>query len=109
MRLSPHDPQIVNAQAAMASAHFLAGRYTEASRWAELAVLEQPNHFIATCVVAASGALGGRPKEAQKAMAHLRELDPTLRLYNLKDLFPIRRAEDFLRWEEGMRMAGLPD
>jgi TolB-like protein/DNA-binding SARP family transcriptional activator len=109
MRLSPHDPQIVNAQAAMASAHFFAGRYAEASHWSELAVLGQPNHFIATCMVAASGALGNRPKEAQKAMARLRELDPSLRLANLKDLFPIRRPEDFNRWEEGMRRAGLPD
>ena len=109
MRLSPHDPQIVNAQAAMASAHFFAGRYAEASSWAEVAVLEQPNHFIATCMVAASGALGGRPAEAQKAMARMRELDPALRLSNLKDLFPIRRAEDFAKWEEGMRKAGLPE
>jgi TolB-like protein len=108
MRLSPHDPQIVNAQAAMASAHFFAGRYAEASRWAEVAVLEQPSHFIATCLVAASGALGGRTKEAQKAMTRLRELDPALRLSNLKELFPIRRPEDFAKWEESMRRAGLP-
>jgi TolB-like protein/Tfp pilus assembly protein PilF len=109
IRLSPHDPQIVNAQAAMASAHFFAGRYAEASSWAETAVLEQPNHFIAACMVAASGALGGRQAEARKAMARLRELDPTLRLSNLSDLFPIRRPEDFARWEEGMRRAGLPE
>jgi TolB-like protein len=109
MRLSPHDPQIVNAQAAMASAHFFAGRYAEASSWAEMAVLEQPNHFIAACIAAASGALGGRHMEAQKAMVRLRRLDPALRMSNLKDLFPIRRAEDFARWAEGMREAGLPE
>jgi len=109
MRLSPQDPQIVNAQAAMASAHFFAGRYAEASHLAEVAVLEQPNHLIATCIVAASGALGGRSAEAHRAMARLREFDPALRLSNLKDLFPIRRHEDFAKWEEGMRKAGLPE
>ena len=109
MRLSPNDPQIANAQAAMASAHFFAGRYGEASAWAEMVVLEQPNHFIAACMAATSGALGGRLVEAQKAMARLRQLDPDLRISNLKDLFPIRRAEDFARWEEGMRRAGLPE
>jgi TolB-like protein/DNA-binding SARP family transcriptional activator/Tfp pilus assembly protein PilF len=109
MRLSPHDPQIVNAYAAMASAHFFAGRYAEASSWAEMAVREQPHHFIAACMAAASDALGGQLAEARKAVVRLLELDPALRLSNLKDLFPIRRAEDFARWEEGMRRAGLPE
>ena len=109
MRLSPQDPQIFNAQAAMASAHFLAGRYAEALSWAEMAVREQPNHFIANCMAAASSALAGRIPEAQKAMARLRQLDPDLRMSDLRDLFPIRRAEDFARWADGMRSAGLPE
>ena len=109
MRLSPHDPQIVNAQAGMASAHFFAGRFADASSWAELACREQPNHFIAACIAAASGGLGGRLPEAQKAMARLRQLDPSLRMSNLKHLFPIRRPEDYVKWEAGMRRAGLPE
>ena len=109
MRLSPHDPQLVNALAAMAAAHFFAGRHAEASTWAQTAVLEQPNHFIAACVAAASGALGGRAAEAQRAMVRVRQLDPTLRISNLKDVFPIRRPEDFAKWAESMRMAGLPE
>jgi hypothetical protein len=74
-----------------------------------VAVREQPIHFIATCVAAASNALAGRLAEAQKAMARLRQLDPDLRMYSLNDLFPIRRSEDFARWAEGMRRAGLPE
>jgi hypothetical protein len=42
-------------------------------------------------------------------MARLRQLDPALRLSNLNQLFPIMREEDFGRWEEGMRRAGLPE
>ena len=42
-------------------------------------------------------------------MARLRQLDPDLRMSNVKDLFPIRRVEDLARWEEGMRKAGLPE
>jgi TolB-like protein/DNA-binding SARP family transcriptional activator len=109
MRLSPHDPQIVNAYAATASAHFFAGRYAEASSWADMAMREQPNHFVATCMAAASHTLGGQLAKASMAVARLCELDPTLRMSNLKDLFPIQRAEDFARWEEGMRKAGLPE
>jgi hypothetical protein len=39
----------------------------------------------------------------------LRKLDPSLRMANLKGLFPIRRSEDFAKWSEGLRKAGLPD
>ena len=44
MRLSPHDPHVFNMQSAMAYAHFFAGRYAEASSWAEMALRERPNH-----------------------------------------------------------------
>jgi TolB-like protein len=109
MRLSPQDPQMFAMQAATAFAHFLAGRYDAASSWAEAAMREQPNFLIATCVGAASAALAGKPAEAEKAMARLRQLNPALRLSNLKDLLPIRRQHDFARWADGMRKAGLPE
>ncbi|MBZ6076994.1 adenylate/guanylate cyclase domain-containing protein [Microvirga puerhi] len=109
MRLNPQDPQIFNSQAAMACAYFFAGRYDEAASWAHAALHEHPDHFIATCVAAASDAMAGRASEARKAATHLRELDPDLRLSNLKSSFPIRRAEDFDRWAEGMRKAELPE
>jgi TolB-like protein/class 3 adenylate cyclase/Tfp pilus assembly protein PilF len=67
MRLSPNDPNVFNMQAATALAHLFAGRYAEASSWAEAAAREKPNHLIATSVVAASGALAGRLSEAEKA------------------------------------------
>jgi len=60
-------------------------------------------------VVAASGALAGRLSEAKKAMTRLRQLDPALRLSNLTDLGPCRRPEDFARWVDGLRKAGLPE
>jgi tetratricopeptide (TPR) repeat protein len=109
MRLSPQDPQTFGIQAAIAWGHFIAGRYDEASSWAETALREQPNFFVGTCVAAASGALAGRLSEAGKAMARVRQLNPALRLSNLKDLWPFRRREDFDRWADGLRKAGLPE
>jgi hypothetical protein len=97
-----------NMRAGVASAHFFAGRYADASSWAEAAAREQPNHVIAACIGAASSALDGRFTEARKATARLRELEPALRLSNLKDLVPLRRSEDFARFAEGLRGAGLP-
>jgi adenylate cyclase len=108
IRLSPHDPQMFGMQTATAFAHLISGRYDEASSWAETAIREQPNFFIATCVAAASAALAGRVPEAEKAMTRLRQLNPALRLSNLEGLLPFRRREDFDRWSEGLRKAGLP-
>ena len=109
MRLSPHDPLIFIMQAATAAAHFFAGRYAEALSWAEMSIREHPDYIPSTSVAAASGALAGNHAAAGKAMARLRQLMPELRISNLKDLWPIRRAEDFDRWAEGMRKAGLPE
>jgi TolB-like protein/class 3 adenylate cyclase/tetratricopeptide (TPR) repeat protein len=109
MRLSPQDPQLFAIQAATALAHFVAGRYGEALAWAESALRAQANFFIAACVAAASAPLAGKPATAGKAMARLRELNPALRLSSLDELLPFRRPEDFARWAEGLRLAGLPE
>jgi TolB-like protein/Flp pilus assembly protein TadD len=109
MRLSPQDPQVFTMQTATAFAHFFAGRPEEAFSWAEKAVRMQSNFYIALCIAAASGALAGKPAEAEKAMARLRLINPALHVSNLKSMLPIRRQEDLARLAEGMRKAGLPE
>jgi hypothetical protein len=47
--------------------------------------------------------------EAQKAVARILEIDPTMRLSNLHDFIPLRRSEDLERFAEGLRKAGLPE
>ena len=109
MRLSPLDPELYRMQAGLAAAHLFAGRFDAASSWAEKAFRELPSFLMVVSVIAASHALGGRPDEAQRAMKHLRELDPTLRVSNLADWLPIRRPEDLATFEDGLRKAGLPE
>jgi hypothetical protein len=41
-------------------------------------------------------------------MARMRELDPAF-ISNLRDLLPLRRKEDFAKWAEALRKAGLPE
>jgi hypothetical protein len=94
---------------AVAFAHFMSGRYDEALAEAETAVRGQLNFFVGTCVAAASAALAGKPAQAEKAMARVRELNPNLRLSNLKNFLVFRRSADFDRWYDGLRKAGLPD
>jgi hypothetical protein len=109
MRLSPQDPQMSGMHVAAAFAHFVGGRYDAALMEAEKAVRGQISFFIGTCVAAASAALAGKQKEAEMSMARARELNSALRLSNLPELLPFRRSEDFARWADGLRRAGLPE
>src|SRR5262249_7484134 len=108
MRLSPNDPQIYATQEGMAAAHFAAARYAEALLWAKAAVREKPTFVAAISMVAASAALGGQLLEAQEAAARLREIEPTLRISDLKVPFSEVSA-DFAIFAEGLRKAGLPE
>jgi TolB-like protein/class 3 adenylate cyclase/tetratricopeptide (TPR) repeat protein len=107
MRLSPNDPHLFNMQAAVAYGHLFAGRFNEAVSWAELAVRE--SHLTAWRALAASCALSGRHEQAENAMAHLRGLDPALRLSDLKNFMPLRRPQDLAVLVDGLRLAGLPE
>ena len=109
LRLSPLDPLSFRAQGGIAFAHFLAGRYAEASSWAEMALRQRPTFLAAIRELAAAHALAGRIPEAQQTMARLRQLDPAMRVVNVKDWVPLRRPEDLARLEDGLRKAGLPE
>ncbi len=109
MRLSPLDPFLYNMYVGTAFAHFLADRYDEAIAWANRALREQPSYPAANRILAASNALAGHMNEAHEAIAHLRELDPSLRVSNLAEVFPLRRPEDLAKFAEGLRKAGLPE
>ena len=105
MRLSPMDPLRGLMRTATGFAHLLAGRYDEAISWAQRACLDQPNFPVAWRLLASSSALSGRLDQAQKALARALQLDPQLDMSILSATF--RRAEDFERYAEGLRLAGL--
>jgi TolB-like protein/DNA-binding SARP family transcriptional activator len=108
-RLSPHDPQDISIQNAMAFAHFIAGRYGESLACAQAAVRVRPNLQVVNCLAAASAALAGQPAEARKAMERLLRLNPSLRVADTLVSRRIRRPEDIARWTDGLRQAGLPE
>jgi len=105
MRLSPMDPLRGLMRTATGFAHLLAGRYDEAISWAQKACLDQPNFPVAWRLLASSSALSGRLDQGQKALARALQLDPQLDMSILSATF--RRAEDFERYAEGLRLAGL--
>ena len=92
MRLSPLDPLTFVAQMAIAFAHFFAGRYDDASSWAEKALAVSPPrlrekavYHPALLIAAASNALAGRLEEARNAAARSRQLNPTPHISNLEE------------------------
>jgi TolB-like protein/tetratricopeptide (TPR) repeat protein len=109
MRLSPQESQMFGMEAAMGWAHFFAGRYQEAMSWAEKALHEQSNYFLALSILAGSCSMAGREAEARSTLESLRRLDPDLRISTLGETFPIRRPEHFARFAQALQKAGLPD
>jgi hypothetical protein len=92
-----------------AHALFIAGRYAEAATWAEKAFREQPNLLPTIRLMAATNALSGRLEEAHKAITCGRALDPGMRISNLTDRVGPFHPEDFARYAEALRLAGLPE
>jgi tetratricopeptide (TPR) repeat protein len=110
MRLSPVDPLAARTRSGTAYAHFLLGRYDEGASWAAMALQDSPDFQPALRQAAASNAMAGRLEQAHKAMARLRQLNPALRVSNLKNLVgPHQHSEDLARFGEGLRRAGLPE
>jgi adenylate cyclase len=108
-RMSPLDPFISGMHSGIALAHALAGRYEDACANADLALSENPNLPQSLRSVAISYALASDVEQAQNAVARLREINPALRISNLRDFTPIRRPEDVAKFADGMRKAGLPE
>ncbi|MGY8662659.1 winged helix-turn-helix domain-containing protein [Bradyrhizobium sp. UFLA05-109] len=107
--LSPSDVFAFAWWCVGAYAHFACGRNDDALSWAERTSREHPGYLPAARMIVASAALGGRPESPEMSLARLRQLDPMLRLSNLREQMPFRRAEDLARLTDGLRKAGLPE
>lgn len=108
VRLSPLDPELYRMQAGMATAHLFEKRFDMASSWAEKASRNFPDFLLAAVILAASHALAGRTAEAQRALEHVRRIDPGLRLSTVTGWLPIRRPEHLAILLTGLADAGLP-
>jgi TolB-like protein len=105
-RLSPNDAQDFSRETAMSFAHFVAGNYLEGLACAEAAERIKTNYLFPLLTSTICAALAGRDEQARKAMARLRLVDPDLRI-SLVSTIQTMRPEDFERWKEGLRRAGM--
>jgi hypothetical protein len=78
MRLNPLDPRGLGAsRIGTAHALFFLGDYDEASSWAALGLLTNPDAPGGLRFAAASDAMAGRLEQAHNAVARLRQLNST--------------------------------
>jgi hypothetical protein len=92
-------------QASTASAHFFAGRYDQASSWAERALSEQPNNLNVIGLLPMSDAPAGHLNKARDG--RLVRLSRERRLSNIDDRMPpYRRPQDRAEVFDAARKAG---
>jgi Flp pilus assembly protein TadD len=104
--MNPRDPPGLLA-VSIASAHYLAGRYAEAVKWAKQALQRRPDSIPGHRVLCASLAQAGRIEEAREAMRALRQLHPDISVAEVKQSVPYT-AEPMAHFLDGLRKAGLP-
>ncbi|SIO28121.1 hypothetical protein SAMN05443247_03453 [Bradyrhizobium erythrophlei] len=109
IRLNPLDPFMSGVRAGTSQAHFFLGHYGDAASWSAMALQDNPDFQPALRMDAASNAMAGRLEQAHKAVARLRQLNPALRVSNLKDVLGPYGHANLSRYEEGQRKAGLPE
>jgi tetratricopeptide (TPR) repeat protein len=109
IRLSPLDPELHFWEIAMAHAYYHAERYDQAVAWAEKAAAVDPTYVGGLRILAASYARAGRTQDAQAAVQKMGEIDSMVRVSNLRDAVGPYLPEGLARYEEGLRLAGLPE
>ena len=108
LRLSPRDPTVFHMRTGIPYANLFAGHYEAASSAARDALRDQ-TWLGGSRILAASKAFVGHLEEAREVMSRVLQLDPALRISNLKDRISPLQPEDFAKYADGLRKAGLPE
>jgi TolB-like protein/class 3 adenylate cyclase/Flp pilus assembly protein TadD len=106
IRMSPHDPQTGLFNVALAAAHYLEGRFSEAVIFGRKAVQLSPQLSGAYRIYVASLAQAGHIEEAHEALQRLKELQPAISIDWIARYVPYT-ATAMAKFIDGMRKAGL--
>jgi hypothetical protein len=103
----PFEPIRHLAFIGMGCAHFTAGRYDQAARWASAGVEASPDSFWGERVVAAAAALSGSREVARRTVRGMLRRDPDLTVEVARRAWPFP-APVMARLADGLVSAGLP-
>jgi TolB-like protein/Flp pilus assembly protein TadD len=106
IRMSPHDPQNALLNAALAAAHYQAGRYAEAVGFGRKAIQQRFELTNGHRIYVASLAQAGRIDDARSALARLQELHPDNSIAWIERNVPYTPGP-MAKFLEGFRAAGL--
>ncbi|MDH3212294.1 MAG: adenylate/guanylate cyclase domain-containing protein [Myxococcales bacterium] len=109
VRLSPNDPMMGSYLGAIATTHFVAGRYEEAVAWARRSLQRSPDFLHARSLLAAGCAQRGRMDEARSAVQAVLRLDPGYSLSTVRSAYPSGDPDFLERYLDGLRRAGLKE
>ncbi|HEY6754530.1 MAG TPA: helix-turn-helix domain-containing protein [Pseudolabrys sp.] len=107
LHLMPFEPVMHIAFIGIGCAHFDAGRYERAARWASEGVKAHPGSFWAERVVVAAAAHQGARDEARRTARSLLHKDPDLTADIARTAWPFT-ASFMERLAEGLEIAGVP-
>ena len=107
LHLMPFEPIRHLAFIGIGCAHFVAGRYGRAARWAQAGIEANPESFWGARVVAASAVHAGARAEACRIVRRLLRKDPGLTVSVARRAWPFPPAV-MDRLADGLAMAGLP-
>jgi adenylate cyclase len=105
--LDPYCPGMVlhfQAQAA-----YQLGRYAEAVSLLKRRILRNPETDASRALLAASLGQMGMIEEAREAWGELMRVNPAYSIEQRRKVLPYKNPEDFERFVEGLRKAGLPE
>lgn len=108
IRMSPRDPLNAFFLGGIAGAHYFAGRYTDAVKWARQAVQSRHSIWAGHRMLCASLAQAGQIEEAKLVLAQLRQLQPNLSIRWVRQSIPWT-AGPMEKVLEGLCKAGLTD
>jgi AraC-like DNA-binding protein len=107
LHLMPFEPVRHLAFIGIGCAHFVAGRWDRAARWAQDGVAASPDSLWGARVVAAAAAHAGARDEARRVVRQVLQRDPSLTVKVAREAWPFpARVMD--RLADGLAQAGLP-
>lgn len=107
LHLMPFEPVRHLAFIGMGCAHFVAGRWERAARWAQQGVEASPDSYWGARVVAAAAVFAGARAEGRRVVGALLRKDPSLTVAVARRAWPFPPAV-MDRLAEGLADAGMP-
>jgi len=109
LALSPRDPSKSFWLGGVGIGAFVAGRYDDCVTVSRGVLREHPGYASSMRQLTAALSMLGRDEEAAESLEQLLKRMPDLTVSQVRRIVPVREPEDWDRWLDALRKAGLPE